>query len=449
MKKKIFVLLLSLSLIFLLAITVSAAELSANTDNKSCSQGSTVTLNVSLSDTVSAASGGVEVLYDSTKLELIEGTWHTTGAILSTFDMEKEKGAFAYPSEMSLKGQIFSVRFKVLSNAPVGDTEVKCVLQLKDASGNLISVTNNSGNINITCNHSFTNKTTDYLASPATCTSPAKYYYTCSICGAKGNTTHDVGSPLPHTFDKQVATSNYLVKNVTCTNEAEYYYSCECGAKGSDKFTADASWSHNFAENLFISADGHWHQCFDCGEKKDFAEHVQNSNNTCDKCQFVLSNDGTHYHNFGETWLSSDDAHWHECSCGLKEDMALHKWDAGTEKKPATIDSEGEVLYTCSDCGKTKTEFIDKLYVEISDEKTDKGVDESSNANPTPATISTGKKVLIASVGMLILLAVEAVGFVIYKFVKKKESNGKSENDNSSKVPDNENESDNSDYSVE
>jgi hypothetical protein len=191
-------------------------------------------------------------LLDSTKLELIEGTWNTSGAILSTFDMAKNKGAFAYASSTSLSGKIFSVKFKVLSNAPVGDTEVKCILQLKDASGNSISVTNNTGKVSITCNHSFTKKTTDYLASPASCTSAAKYYYTCAVCDAKGTTTFTEGAPTAHSFDKQVATEEYLVSSVTCADTASYYYSCECGEIEKDP-------QHTFAsDEIAAHTPGDW-----------------------------------------------------------------------------------------------------------------------------------------------------------------------------------------------
>ena len=144
----------------------------------------------------------------------------------------------------------------MLDNAPIGKTYVECNIQLKDGSNN-VSVTNNKGSIDVTCKHNFTEKNNEFLASEATCTSPTMYYYACSICGEKGTTTYSDGSALAHTFDKQVATSDYLVNSVKCVNEAEYYYSCSCGAKGTEKFSGDASWSHNYSNNLFISTDGH------------------------------------------------------------------------------------------------------------------------------------------------------------------------------------------------
>ena len=426
MKKSIIAIVSAILLITIFAISVAAAGTVATTDTKSCAQGETVTLNVNVSGDANASSGAVEVIYDKNVLQLVNAEWHTDGALLATFDKSTDKGAFAFQTGKNLSGKIFSVTFKVLENAPVGTTTVECKIQLKSGSDN-ISVTNNAGSINITCKHDFSAKNDQYLASEASCTSPATYYYTCSICGEKGPTTYTVGSALAHTFDRQVATSTYLVKTVKCVNEAEYYYSCSCGAKGTNKFTADASWSHNFSNNWFISADGHWHQCLDCGAKKDNAAHSSSSDGVCSKCQFVLSNDGTHYHSFSETWSKNENAHWHECSCGIKDDLALHNWNDGKQTKPATESAEGEMLYTCLDCGQTKTEPIEKLE------------GEKPAPTPTPAPISKTKIILIAGAGAVALLLVEAIAFAIYRVVVKKKKDNtisevepelKEENDN-------------------
>ena len=276
---------------------------------------------------------------------------------------------------------------------------------------NDISVTNNKGSIDVTCKHNFNEKNNQFLASAASCTSPEKYYYTCSICGEKGSGTYAVGSSLPHTFDKQVATSKYLVKSVKCVNEADYYYSCSCGEKGTEKFKADASWSHKYGDGWFISAEGHWHQCIDCGAKKDFADHIKNSDGICSKCYFVIADD-VHQHSFGGDWKKSEDAHWHECSCGLKDGLALHNWDGGKETKPATESKEGEKLFTCTDCGQTKIEKIEKLKVE-------------KPTTPSPAPISKTKMLIIAGAGVGALVVLEAIGFGIYAIVKKAKKKGK------------------------
>jgi DNA-directed RNA polymerase subunit RPC12/RpoP len=67
-----------------------------------------------------------------------------------------------------------------------------------------------------------------------------------------------------------------------------------------------------------------------------------------------------HEHTYS-AWAPYDKAqHLRTCECG-KEDLAPHAWGDGTVIKPATHLTEGEMLYTCTDCGETKTAPIDKL----------------------------------------------------------------------------------------
>ena len=40
-----------------------------------------------------------------------------------------------------------------------------------------------------------------------------------------------------HTYDRQVTSLNYLAEKATCTTKARYYYSCSCGEKGSGCFS--------------------------------------------------------------------------------------------------------------------------------------------------------------------------------------------------------------------
>lgn len=84
--------------------------------------------------------------------------------------------------------------------------------------------------------HSFVQKNTDdiHLASRATCTQRAKYYYSCS-CGVNGSSTFEYGS-FVHVYNLQVADEEYMAAPKTCTQPARYYYSCKCGAKGSETF---------------------------------------------------------------------------------------------------------------------------------------------------------------------------------------------------------------------
>lgn len=323
MKKTILTLITVLLLVIVFTVTVSAAGTTATTESKNGAKGDTVTVNVSVTSTSNVTSGAVEVTYDSTKLQLVDGSWSVSGSLIASFDKSNGKGAFAFATGSTVDGNILSVKFKVLTDAPLGDANVQCKIMLKNGSTDL-PVTNKAGKITVTCKHSFTKKTTDYLASEASCISGPKYYYTCSICGEKGDTTFVQGEPSTHNYNKKVTTSDYFVKSVKCVNTAEYYYSCECGKKGIEKFSADASWSHSFSEKLMIDNVGHWYGCSDCGEKKSYSNHTLKSG-ICSTCNFVSTQGAPeHVHAYAPSWVADATGHWHECSCGEKKDFAAH-----------------------------------------------------------------------------------------------------------------------------
>jgi len=84
-----------------------------------------------------------------------------------------------------------------------------------------------------------------YLAQAATCSSKAKYYYSCE-CGEHNDQTFEYGSFAEHTYDKKVASNDYLKDSATCTEKAKYYYSCVCGLCGTDTFE-----DGNLAEHVY------------------------------------------------------------------------------------------------------------------------------------------------------------------------------------------------------
>ena len=64
------------------------------------------------------------------------------------------------------------------------------------------------------------------------------------------------------------------------------------------------------------------------------------------------------------SWENDDDNHWHKATCEHTEevkDKAAHTWDEGVETTPAEHGKEGIKTYTCTACGRTRTESIDPL----------------------------------------------------------------------------------------
>lgn len=406
MKKRIIAIITAVLLLSLLAVSASAANITATTETKSCAQGSTVTVGVTLSSASGVNSGAVEVVYDNTKLQLIDGSWNTAGALLSTFDKATNKGAFAFQTAQNLSGKIFSVTFKVLDGAAVGNTDVQCKIQLKSGSTDL-PVTNTAGKISITCKHNFTKQDNSYPASPASCTSAAKYYYSCTLCGEKGTSTYTSGNPTSHTYDKKVNTEKYLVSSVTCVDTAEFYYSCECGAKGSEKFTADAGFSHSYTESWLVGKDGHWHGCSVCKNKKDYEAH---KGEICSVCSFVT--EGDHFHSFGSEYKNNGSAHWRECSCGEKQSIDLH--NPGSDNKCTVCGRELATMPIIPDGGVGEGGDVFDNVVAID-------VDTIRKENDmTVALIATA--ISVGAVGVL-----ELIAFGIVKMIKKKKSSLDSE----------------------
>ena len=146
--------------------------------------------------------------------------------------------------------------------------------------------------------HSFTEQKVErqYLASEATCTEAAKYYYSCA-CGEKGSSTFESGNALghdfgewvtvkestekekglktrtcvrtgcgyyenaeipelahTHSFTEQKVEQQYLASEATCTEAAKYYYSCACGEKGSSTFESGNALGHDFGEWTIVDS---------------------------------------------------------------------------------------------------------------------------------------------------------------------------------------------------
>ncbi len=67
-------------------------------------------------------------------------------------------------------------------------------------------------------------------------------------------------------------------------------------------------------------------------------------------------------HPWSTGYTHNAEQHWQVCTvCNAENTRSGHSWDGGTAKTPATEYVTGEMLYTCTVCGGTKTEVIAKL----------------------------------------------------------------------------------------
>ncbi len=173
---------------------------------------------------------------------------------------------------------------------------------------------------------------------------------------------------------------------------------------------------HNYGTDWKSDSNGHWQECVVCGNKSEVLAHTEDSGTVtkpatqtetgirtykCSICgcemrtEIIEKLPESHKHSYGTEWKSDSNNHWHECDCGAKNSIAAHTWDSGTITVQPTTDREGEKTFTCTVCGRTKTESVGKLpqsHTESSqpgDKKPDNS-NQQNNGNTEDTKVDTG-----------------------------------------------------------
>ena len=179
--------------------------------------------------------------------------------------------------------------------------------------------------------------TDEYLATPASCTEQATYYYSCNDCGLAGKETFSAGALLPHTCDLKVEDALYKVSGADCLNGTVYYKSCVCGEVGTETFEAADALGHDFDTKYSSDADGHYYACLrtGCGARDDEEPHHGGTASCtdralCDDClqPYGDTTDHSYDQKIGDAQYKVNDAdclngtvYYKSCVCG----------EAGTE----------------------------------------------------------------------------------------------------------------------
>ena len=179
------------------------------------------------------------------------------------------------------------------------------------------------------------------ITTPATCTGDGVKTYTCKACQ---ETKTEVVEKLGH--DKV----HHEAKAATCT---------EAGWKAYE--TCSRCDHTTFKE---VPATGHT-EVIDEAVDPTCTEKGKTEGKHCSVCNEVLVAQ-TEILATGHKWGSwikvDDDKHKHVCENDENHfETAAHSWDEGKITTGATCEEAGEKTYTCSDCGATKTEAVDKL----------------------------------------------------------------------------------------
>lgn len=152
----------------------------------------------------------------------------------------------------------------------------------------------------------------------ATCTSLP----ICDVC------LKEYGAMLPHNYTRDLVTPEALASAANCTTPAVYYKTCsDCTAvsdQESDTFTYGAPLGHgDWGDDYTVITEP------TCG-----VDGV--AEGTCGRCHEPIADI-------------------------VVPATGEHTWDAGAVTRKATTTAAGEMTYTCSVCGQTKTEPIAKL----------------------------------------------------------------------------------------
>ena len=189
-----------------------------------------------------------------------------------------------------------------------------------------------------------------------------KHWHECS-CGAKSEeAAHTAGEWI---IDTPATATTSGSKHKECT---------VCGytmATETIPATGGGEHTHSYGSEWKNDADNHWHEC-SCGDKKDTAAHTAGEwiidtpatattsgtkHKECTVCGYTMTTEtipatggGEHTHNYSSDWKSDSINHWHECSCGDKDDVAAHsfKW---VVDKDATATEKGSKHEECMVCG--------------------------------------------------------------------------------------------------
>ena len=221
----------------------------------------------------------------------------------------------------------------------------------------------------------------------------------CTVSGAEiAKFTSDKGFVVaytdPTTPSGRVGT--FTLRVIKDTDAlGSYSVSGSASAKnGADSVSSSASGtsvtivcSHSYGNWTKVDGDTHSRTCTVCGEPQS-AAHNWNSGQTtkpadcqttgellrtCPDCGATKTETiplGDHKYS---AWSKVDDSkHTHTCSVCSKEETVNHSWNGGTTVKAANCITDGEMRYTCTGCGATRTQTVSKTGVHTYDHGCDK-----------------------------------------------------------------------------
>ncbi len=174
-----------------------------------------------------------------------------------------------------------------------------------------------------------------------TCKEAGVRTYTCTVCG--GTKTESISKLTTHTWN-----SGAVTKQPTCKEVGVRTYTCTvCGGTKTESIAKLTTHSWNSGavtkQPTCKEAGVRTYTCTVCGGTK--TESIAKLTT----------------HTYGDWTKVGNSTHRRTCSVCQKIETASHSWNSGAVTKQPTCKAAGVKTYTCTICGGTKTEGIDKL----------------------------------------------------------------------------------------
>lgn len=218
----------------------------------------------------------------------------------------------------------------------------------------------------------------------ATCISGGSYDEVtyCSEC-------YEEISRVPKTTEKSGHTPAAPVKEnevpATCSESGSYEEVINCSVCHEEISRTEKTIptvAHVYAETLSKDKTGHWYNCENCTDKKDFKEHTpgaaatEDSPQICTVCEYVIAPPVGHIHSLTPVSAVAADCTtagnipYYTCDCGkwFEDDEAQTEIEnhasvvikASGHKMENDVDEDGNKIIICKKCGEFK---IVKNYV--------------------------------------------------------------------------------------
>ena len=197
-----------------------------------------------------------------------------------------------------------------------------------------------------------------------------------------------IKSAHTHVFDQKVTTEKYLASAASCTAKATYYYSCTCGEKGTATFESGETLPHTPSTEWKSNETHHWHVCTTCKVEMDKDAHTPDHAGhatedyaiKCTVCGYVIEAQLDHEHSFTQevaetkylktvASCTSPAVYYKSCTCGeasptetftvgnaLGHSYTAEKVAPQYEVTPAGCETDAVYFKSCARCGAKGTE---------------------------------------------------------------------------------------------